>query len=280
MISEENLSILLLNYSILQLFTNVTVRQTGTNIMNRISQHAAQQLRRSRLVLLAAFLLTAGSLYAQNFQGGGNLLVGLPQGAFKDNVNRAGYGITGNIGLAPSGYAYMLGVEVGYMNYGTERRREPFSTTIPDVTVDVETTNNFVLGHIFLRLQPNSGSIRPYLEGALGGNYLFTTTSIKNRGNVGEEVASSTNLDDFAFSYGGGAGLLVVLARYDGEGSSGDDSKISELLLDVRCRYLAGSEAEYLKEGSIRRVGGQVVYDVIKSQTNLLSLQIGIAVRF
>jgi hypothetical protein len=148
------------------------------------------------------------------------------------------------------------------------------------VTVDVETTNNFALGHLFLRLQPNSGSIRPYLEGALGGNYLFTKTSIKNHGNGGEEVASSTNLDDVAFSYGGGAGLLVVLAHYDSEGSRGDDSKISDLLLDVRCRYLAGAEAEYLKEGSIRRVAGQVVYDVIRSQTNLLSLQIGIAVRF
>ena len=216
--------------------------------MNRESQHAARQLRRPRIVILAVLFLMAGSLYAQNFQGGGDFLLGLPQGAFKDNVNRAGYGITGNIGFAPSGYAYMLGVEFGYMNYGTERRREPFSTTIPDVTVDVETTNNFALGHLFLRLQPNSGSIRPYLEGALGGNYLFTKTSIKNHGNGGEEVASSTNLDDVAFSYGGGAGLLIVLAHYDSEGSRGDDSKISDLLLDVRCRYLAGAEAEYLKE--------------------------------
>ena len=114
-------------------------------------------------------------------EGGTDFLVGLPQGAFKENVNRAGYGITGNIGFAPSGYAYMPGVEFGFMNYGTEKRREPFSTTIPDVTVDVETQNNFALGHLFVRLQPNNGTVRPYLEGSLGGNYLFTkTTRSKN----------------------------------------------------------------------------------------------------
>lgn len=232
------------------------------------------------LVLLTAIVFSVGSLYSQNFQGGADFLIGLPQGVFKDNVSRAGYGVTGNIGFAPSGYAYMFGVEFGFMNYGTERRREPFSTTIPDVTVDVETTNNFALGNLVVRLQPNSGSIRPYLEGTVGGNYLFTKTTIKNQGNVGEEVASSTNLSDFAFSYGGGAGLLVVLARYDSEGARQTDSKISELLLDLRCRYLAGSEAEYLKEGSIRRVAGQVVYDINKSQTNLITIQVGIAVRF
>ena len=232
------------------------------------------------LVLGAAVFLIASSLFSQNFQAGTDFLVGLPQGAFKDNVNRAGYGITGNIGFAPSGYAYMLGVEFGFMNYGTEKRREPFSTTIPDVTVDVESQNNFAMGHLFARLQPNSGSIRPYLEGTLGGNYLFTKTTIQNQGRGDEEVASSTNLDDFAFSYGGGAGVLVVLAHFDSENPPDNDDDFKEFLLDVRCRYLVGSEAEYLKEGSIRRVSGQVVYDISKSQTNLLTIQIGIAVRF
>jgi hypothetical protein len=225
-------------------------------------------------------LFSATPLYGQLFQGGIDFLAGVPQGAFKDNVNRAGLGGTANIGFAPTGYAYMLGVELGFMNYGTEKRREPFSTTIPDVTVDVETENNFALGHLFLRLQPNTGMIRPYLEGAVGGNYLFTKTTIQNQGRPGEEVASSTNLDDFAFSFGGGAGVLVVLYSKGEEEDTHGNSELKELLLDVRCRYMAGSEAEYLREGSIRRVGGQVVYDVNRSQTNLLTIQIGVALRF
>ena len=236
--------------------------------------------RRPLFILVTVSVLLPQSLRAQLFQGGINFLVGVPQGAFKDNVNRSGIGITGNIGFAPVGYAYMAGLELGFMNYGTERRREPFSTTIPDVTVDVETDNNFALGHLFLRLQPNAGYVRPYLEGSIGGNYLFTKTTIKSQSRPEEEVASSTNLDDFAFSYGGGAGVLVLLYHKEEEEVAPGTPDLRELLLDVRCRYVAGSEAEYLKEGSIRRVSGQVVYDVKKSQTNLLTIQVGIALRF
>ena len=230
------------------------------------------------LFLLVLFASPAAE--AQMFQGGINLLVGLPQGAFKDNVSRVGGGIGGNIGYAPFGTAYMIGVEAGFMNYGTENRREPFSTTIPDVTVNVETQNNFALGHFFLRLQPNSGSLRPYIEGALGVNYLFTKTTIQNEGKSNEEVASSTNLDDAAFTYGGGGGLLISVYGQGGEEALHGDAELKEVLIELRARYMIGGRAEYLKEGSIRREAGRVVYDVQKSQTDLLTLQLGVALRF
>jgi hypothetical protein len=59
-----------------------------------------------------------------------------------------------------------------------------------------------------------------------------------------------------------------------------DNLEIQEVLIDLRLRYLAGSQAEYLKEGSIRREAGRVVYDVRTSKTDLLSVQVGVAVRF
>jgi hypothetical protein len=237
-------------------------------------------LFRSIIAILIGLSATVNVTQAQVFQGGINLLVGIPQGAFKDNVNRVGVGVGVNIGLAPAGYAYMIGAEFGFMNYGTENREEPFSTTIPDVTVNVETQNNFALAHLLVRLQPNTGFLRPYLEGALGGNYLFTKTTIQNQGKSNEEVASSTNLDDFAFSYGGGAGLLISLYERGNEETTDDKQPIKGVLLELRGRYMAGSRAEYLKEGSIRREGGKVIYDVTKSQTDLLTLQLGVAVRF
>jgi hypothetical protein len=67
-----------------------------------------------------------------------------------------------------------------------------------------------------------------------------------------------------------------VLSKDKGE------SRPAEMLVELRCRYLAGSQAEYLKEESIRRVAGQVVYDIKdikKSQTDLLSIQTGVAFR-
>ncbi len=40
------------------------------------------------------------------------------------------------------------------------------------------------------------------------------------------------------------------------------------------------AEARYLKEGSIRNVGGKAVYDTLKSKTDLLVFQLGVAFRF
>jgi hypothetical protein len=249
--------------------------------MRMTPKHISPSSFTVRILFTLALLLTAlWSANAQVLQGGVNFLIGLPQGAFKENVNRAGFGITGNIGLAPAGTAFMIGVELGYMNYGTESRTEPFSTTIPDVTVDVSTENNLASGRLFFRLQPNNGTLRPYLEGSLGGNYLFTKTSIKNRGNGGEEVASSTNLDDFAFCYGAGGGVLVSLYTKKDKEEEPGTLELGEVLLDLRCTYMAGAEAEYLREGSIRRVGGRVVYDSNKSKTDLLMIQVGAAFRF
>jgi hypothetical protein len=224
------------------------------------------------LVLTGLIGLTA-SASAQSWQGGLDFMIGSPQGEFRKNVDRVGFGVTGNAGYAPEGTPIMLGLEFGFMNYGSSDRREPFSTTIPDVFVNVSTTNNFILGHAILRLQPNSGRVRPYLQGMVGFNYLFTETKIENINVPGQEVASSNNLSDGAFSYGGGAGLMFLVY-------SPDDGSISDIFVDLGARYAYGGEAEYLKEGSIRNVNGRVSYDILKSTTDLLFFQVGVSVRF
>lgn len=224
-------------------------------------------------ILLTGLLLLAPAAVAQNWQGGLDVLLGSPQGEFRRNVDKVGFGIAGNIGYAPEGTPVMLGVEFGFMNYGSSERREPFSTTIPDVFVRVSTTNNFLMGHAILRLQPNAGMFRPYLQGMVGFNYLFTETKIENENSAGEEVASSTNLSDGAFSYGGGAGLMFLVY-------SSESGGVSDVFVDLGVRYSFGGEAEYLKEGSIRRVDGRVAYDILKSKTDLLAFQVGVAVRF
>lgn len=227
------------------------------------------------VLFCSALLLMAGhSARSEDLQGGIQFVVGLPQGEFKDNVNRNGYGISGQFGYAPVRAPFMVGLELSYLNYGSERRAEPFSTTIPDVTVDVENSNNILLAHLALRLQPNTGFFRPYAEGVVGLNYLFTTTQIQNRGSGGGEVASSTNQSDVAFSYGGGGGLMFLVYE------NPDQDGIMEVLVDVKGRYLMGGEAEYLKEGSIRRENGRVLYDKLRSKTDLITIHIGVEVRF
>jgi hypothetical protein len=241
----------------------------------------------SYLLIIAALLFVAHPAQAQyKFQAGLSFMLGFPKGEFKDNVNATGIGGGGEFAYSPKSIPLAIGSSFGYMVYGRERRREPFSTTIPDVTVEVVTTNNILLGHIFLRVQNKKGMLQPYMDGLVGFNYLFTDTEIKNinRSDDGE-IASSTNLDDGVFSYGIGGGLMMKV--YTGNvfkdstrtDKKGQRKKFS-LLIDLRMRYIIGGEAEYLKKGSIRRENGKVSYDIIKSKTDLLTAQIGVAFEF
>ena len=231
-------------------------------------------IRRLKLVCLLVFCcFYAGPIFAQS--AGLHLTIGVPAGEFKDNVKRAGIGLNGNFMLFNSspGLPYSFGLNVGFMNYGSESRRELFSTTIPDVVVDVDRSNNLVNLHLMFQIIPPSGKIRPYIETLFGGSYFFTQTTIKSQGD--EEVASSTNFDDFAWSYGGGAGVLLNLVTFDTP-----QNKVSSVFLDFKVRYLFGTEAEYLKEGSVRIVNGRAYYDLSKSKTDLLTFGLGATVYF
>jgi hypothetical protein len=238
-----------------------------------VEQHNAGTFMRRIYIVLAALMVMVAGAGAQTWQGGLDLLLGSPQREFRKNVERIGVGALINAGYAPEGTPIMIGLEVGFMNYGSSDRREPFSTTIPDVFVRVSTTNNFILGHAVVRLQPNAGVFRPYIQGMVGFNYLFTETKIENENHLDQEVASSTNLSDGAFSYGGGAGLMFLVYRPD-------NGTVSDVFVDLGARYVFGGEAEYLKEGSIRSSGGRVSYDVLKSKTDLLEFTAGVSVRF
>jgi hypothetical protein len=235
----------------------------------------------SFFVLIPLFLLVTPVTKAQYLQAGANFMVGSPQGEFSDNVENTGFGVDGFGGVLIPNSPFMVGADFGFLIYGNETRKEPFSTTIQDVTVNVETSNNIVLGHLFLRLQAPVGAIRPYMDGLVGFNYLFTRTSIKNENGVGEEIASSTNFDDTAFSYGAGGGLQIRV--YDGtvkRQKEGKKDALSGVFLDFKVRYLVGGEAEYLKEGSIARENGEITYSVDHSKTDLLTFHLGAILTF
>ena len=229
---------------------------------------------KKRMLFLIAFLtlLSFNKSFAQ--AGGLNIMLGFPMGKFKEEIDRLGYGLSGHfLFLAPTvNRPFGIGLNVGYLNYGQETRREPFSLTIPDVTVDVERSNNLVNFHVLFQLGFGSGSVRPFVEGLFGGSYIFTETTIRSRG--AEEVASSNNFDDFAWSYGAGGGLLILLSS----GEEGED--FGSIFLDLKARYLFGSEAEYLKEGSVIVSGGNVTYQVTKSKTDLLTVHVGVVAYF
>ncbi len=218
------------------------------------------------------FVISFSTYFAQSASL--NFTIAFPQGEFKEKVDNLGFGLNGDIlFISPKPKSpFGMGLNLSYYIYGSESRREPLSTTIPDLFVRVDRTNNLTNFHLLFVLGLPTGRARPYIEGLFGGSYIFTTTSVKSE-NTSEEFASSTNFEDFAWSYGAGFGLSFLI--------KGDPNQNEDLLfLDFKGRYLYGTEAEYLKHGSVKLVNGKVQYDISRSKTDLLTVHLGVKYYF
>jgi len=204
---------------------------------------------------------------------GGGLLIGLPQGEFKENVDNAGFGLNvhGTLWSPSKARPFSVGLNLGYMVYGMTTERRPFSETNPDVSVEVSRTNSIANFHLLFLISPFQGTVRPYLEGLFGGAYISTSTDIKNE-STGESIASSTNFDDLTWSYGAGGGLLIQVGK--------DMGDVSRLFLDLKARYIFGTEAEYLTEDGVEVRLGKVKYYPVKSKTDLIQISIGVTAFF
>jgi len=220
------------------------------------------------MLILIFLALGVPQIYAQSWEVNLNFITGFPQNEFGDNVDNVGLGGGGGFGYHLGSNPILVGGEFSFLIYGSETQRVPVIITIPNVTVDVQTSNNIFIGHFFVRLQSNQGGLRPYLEGLLGLHNLFTETQIKN-GTGNEVIAKSTNQEDYALSYGAGAGLMIRVHKTDND--------IKEVFINLRVRYLFGGEADYL---SFRREDGQVSIDFNNSRTDLITFQLGVAFTF
>ncbi len=219
--------------------------------------------------LIVSLPLFVFSIPANAQQAGINFSLAFPQAEFGEQVENIGYGLSGEFmflspkPLAPIG----IGINLGFYTYGNESRSESM-WNIPEVSLRVDRTNNLINFHVLFELGLPTGRIRPYVQGLFGGQYLYTETSVKNENNQ-EEFANSTNFEDWAWSYGAGGGISILL--------SGDPiTEMGTIYLDFKGRYLFGSEAEYLKEGSVQVNGQQVIYHPSKSKTDMLTFHLGI----
>ena len=225
-------------------------------------------------ICLVILLITATGYSEEKFQAGINFALGFPQNEFKENVDRAGFGLSGYFLFKLPQTPLLLGVSVSWLEYGREEREEPLDTIIPDVYVDVKTSNNILISHFMLRIQPLKGRVRPYIEGLFGFNYLWTETAIEDQDGTDDvAIARTVQLDDFAVSYGAGGGFMIKVLRRKKD-------KQPELFIDLGVRYLKGDRAEYLKKGSIYEEDGEVWYDISESTTDLITAHIGVTFVF
>lgn len=237
-----------------------------------------------RFLALIPILFLGFSLnsYSQELQAQLDFGVGIPQGDFRQQSDHIGGGLNIMGGYRFPNSPVMLGLEFGFMNFGTDTREEALSSTIPDLRVEVENSYNLAHGDILLRLIAPPSQIRPYVDGLFGFNYFFTETVIRDRDDFfDEEKLSDTNFEDTALSYGFGAGLQIRVWQNRGEVTrSPEDIEPSSVYINLRGRYMFGREAEYLQKGSISTDNGRVAYDVTQSTTNLLHIKIGVGVNF
>jgi hypothetical protein len=239
-----------------------------------------RQLSR-RLTLLAPALvaLSAAPALAQRasepallgpprFFGGLTLLGAQPQGEFAEFID-AGFGI-GAHGIMRLDERGLFGIRLdgGFVNYGSETKRVPLSSTVGGrIMVDVNTTNNiFFLGAGPQLLLP-TGSVRPYVNGNVGFSVFSTSSSVEGANNT-EPFATDENFSDITFAYGGGAGLYIPV--YRGK---------STVSLDIGARYHSNGRVEYLREGSIVDLpNGDIEINPIRSRANLITYHLGVSI--
>jgi len=177
----------------------------------------------------------------------------------------------------------MIGGELGFLVYGYESRKEPFSAADPDFRIRQTTWNNIMQAHLFLRWLTGREQVRFFIEGLIGFKYFFTDSHLVDVGHAeGYPIGKTTNLSDHAFSYGLGIGLSLRLRRHREERlvEGKQKQERSGLLLELGTRYLAGSRADYLRKGSIERVEEELTWMADHSRTSMVVPFIGIRWEF
>lgn len=231
-------------------------------------------------VALATLMLGITTTYAQRedspivAQLNGNLQVGIPMGLFQENLDRVGFGGGGILTVRIPNTPIYGGLELSGMIYGSETQDYLINIGGFIKSYELRTTNNFFLGHFLIRVAPEIDfPIKPYVDGLIGTKNLYTRTRLTDQDdNDDDNTDSRIEQGDWAFSYGGAIGLQMDIF-----GNSG-------IVLDLRCAYLPGTNADYL----VRRDGdSNTVYDdpieafeKRNSPTTLLLPQIGITFQF
>jgi hypothetical protein len=205
------------------------------------------------------------------FMGGVTLTIAQPTGQFSQYVDDGvGVGVHGLARLGASG-AFALRVDGNFVQYGSETKRVTLSPTVGGrIKVDLKTSNNIAWFGAGPQLMVPRGPVRPYVNGAVGFSYFATQSSLEGVDDTeNRDLFRNTNMDDFTFSYGGGAGLLVPVSH----------GKRTLVFLDVGAQFHNNGRASYLREGGIEDLpNGDIRLHPINSTANLWTYHVGVSI--
>lgn len=230
-------------------------------------------MRRSTFICLALLLTLPAATLAQH-RAGAAFTVSDPQGEFDTNTD-TGYGFAAWYRYHLGG-GFAIGVDGAFQIYGSTERRVPLSPTIPEIQVEIETTNNTTYIQGALELAPTTTGIQPYGLVTGGFGFFYTTSSLQDP-ETEETILSDTNQSDWTWVYGLGGGLRIPVREIPRE-----ERLPMRLMLDVGASWLSGGEVEYLREGTLVTDDGEFDIDsrLARSEIELISYRIGLSVEF
>lgn len=215
------------------------------------------------------------------FQGALTFNGDLPQDeSFQAIAGNRSFGIGGYVGYNVPNIPFYVGADLGLFLYGSEQTTVPFSRTVgPVVNLEVETANYVFRPALSLRYQSASGGLRPYAEGLVGLNYVFTQTSLDdNRPGLDQTIATEVNTGSTSLAVGLGVGTDIVFAA--------NKTASKTLALTLGVQYLNSGNVDAAAPGRIVDENGdlRLSEDEIGIQevedTSSFAFKIGLSAQF
>ncbi|HMA54382.1 MAG TPA: hypothetical protein VKT17_07955 [Acidobacteriota bacterium] len=240
--------------------------------MTRLGRWAA-----GKIILMAGLLFfpaLPSSGQAPPFRNISGLTAGglFPTGPFNDHVSQEGVGLGGFYARRLGSSPLLVGADLSFADYG-HTSWVAYLLGVPEIGVD--TKNSIIQGLALLRIQPRTGRVKTFVEGLAGISYLYTATAVGTLDDGSTDW--ETNHHDWTWTAGAGAGLSILLGK-SWAADPGESPR--RTFFELKVRYLAGGQADYLKKGSLVFDGSDYVLTPDRSATSVITVQAGFSVVF
>ncbi|CAN5198521.1 hypothetical protein BH23BAC3_BH23BAC3_33960 [soil metagenome] len=234
------------------------------------------------IVFISALLLSSITANAQELKLGFNGSVAIPQYQFEDNINSPGGGlnVSALYGFADSPFG--LGLDFSFIHFGTDSPPFASGSTVSESRLRIENEFRINQAMMLATVQQQSGILQAYLEGLAGFNFFFSETTVTDRRLLSSDLnTSQISFKNIAFAWGGGAGVMIRLfdTRHP-ESWKRSRENLGASYINIGFRYLHGSDAEYLRGGTITVDNDEIMINSLRSGTDLLLFQVGFVFQF
>lgn len=226
-------------------------------------------MRALQLFFLASFVPTCAIAQGSGYQGnlGGTVGISVPTGEFADTWGKNTFTFGGQLAFPLGRLPFQGGFAFDYGIMGKSLATVPVSDPALTATEgSLAVRAKMISYHPLLRFSPFKGKVRPYVDGMLGMRQFTTTSKVTVEG-LEDPISRERNANDFAFSAGWAAGLMVGL------GGIG--------YIEARVERFNSGKATYVDPNSIAvDAAGNIQYNTLNSNTDAVNVLLGIGLRF